>query len=82
MRVPTIHLNGTSKERLLIDYEKAHRAVNTAMDTLNQIEFNARDYYVQGPLAWSEAVQEMRVRFSMLAQIKSELETILEKLDK
>jgi len=81
MRVPTIHLNGTSKEQLLIDYEKAHRAVNTAMDTLNQIEFNARDYYVQGSFAWAEAVEEMRVRFSMLAQIKSELETILEKLD-
>ncbi len=81
MRKPTLHLNGTSKERLLIDYEKAHRAINTAMDTLNQIEFNARDYYVQGPTAWSEAVNEMRARFSMLAQIKSELEEILEVLD-
>ncbi len=80
MRIPTIHLNGTSKERLVSGYEKAHRALRVAGEALSEIEFNPRDYYVQGPQAWPEAVREMDERLKALAKIQNEIETILEEI--
>ena len=46
--LPTIHLNGTGRDRLLADYHTAHKLLNAAADAFASVEFNARDYYVQG----------------------------------
>lgn len=56
--LPTIHLNGTSAKSLTEDYTQARRAIQEAMNALQAVDFNARDYYVQGPAAWTAAVQQ------------------------
>ena len=48
MIYPTIHTNGTSPEMLRRGYEDARLAVVKAIQALDAIEFNARDYYPQG----------------------------------
>ena len=56
--LPTIHINGTSAKSLTEDYAQARRAVQEAVNALRAVDFNARDYYVQGPGAWTAAVQQ------------------------
>ena len=74
---PTLHLNGTGKKMLVEGYEKAHRAIREASKALGEIEFNARDYYVQGPQAWPQAIKEMECRIGMLGRIEREIEEII-----
>ncbi len=81
MKVPTIHLNGTGKEMLVRGYEEAHRAIREAQKALSNVEFNPRDYYVQGPGAWTEAVMEMDARLIALGKVEKEIEDILIALD-
>ena len=73
MILPTIHLNGTSAEMLLDGYRQAMDAVETAREALGKIEFNARDYYVQGPSAWTEAQASRHEMFVALSKIHEEL---------
>ena len=56
--LPTIHSNGSSAKSLTEDYSHARRAVGEAMTALKAVDFNARDYYVQGPTAWTQAVSQ------------------------
>jgi hypothetical protein len=56
--LPSIHLNGTSAKSLTEDYTQARRAVQQAINALQAVDFNARDYYVQGPAAWTEAARQ------------------------
>jgi len=78
---PTVHLNGTSREMLQEGYRVAYSAVTKAIATIQQIEFNPRDYYVQGPEAWSQAVEEMTARIAALQKVRDELDEILESLE-
>ena len=55
--LPTIHLNGTSRETLAEGYDAAEDALYDLIQAFGRIEFNARDYYVQGPTAWTAAVE-------------------------
>lgn len=48
MRVPTVHLNGTSKGELLDQAHRAARAVANAITAVMQAAPNGRDFYVQG----------------------------------
>lgn len=77
MRIPMLHLNGTGKEMLTKGYEDAWHALREAQKALRKIEFNARDYYVQGPDAWTEAVREMDARFDAIGRVEKEIEEIL-----
>jgi hypothetical protein len=56
--LPTIHLNGTSRQTLTDGYFAAHQRLCEAIAAFQTIEFNARDYYVAGPDAWSAAYTE------------------------
>ena len=56
--LPTVHLNGTGRDRLLADYQSAYRLLRAACDAFASIEFNARDYYVQGDYAFNAARTE------------------------
>jgi len=51
--LPTVHLNGTSQERLLKDAKKLHDALDEAYSLVCRVtqdsEFHGRDYYVQDP---------------------------------
>ena len=58
--LPTIHLNGSSRKDLFEGYYSAYRKLKEAAEEFNKVEFNARDYYVQGDAHWSEAQQQRR----------------------
>lgn len=53
--LPTIHLNGTGKKTLCEGYDAADDALHDFIEAWERIEFNARDYYVQGSEAWTAA---------------------------
>lgn len=55
LTLPTIHLNGTGRATLLADYKAAYDKLIEFRDAFQSIEFNARDYYVQGPEAFQYA---------------------------
>ena len=67
MITPTIHMNGTSAKMLEEDYRKAHDLLQDFRDAFCKVEFHARDYYVQGDNAFSQARKE---REEILAKIK------------
>lgn len=79
---PTVHLNGTGKGMLMTGYSKARHGVMEAMEQIQQIEFNARDYYPQGDWAWDQACSEMKARLLSLQQVSDELLAIMEHIDK
>ncbi len=58
---------------LLEGYTEAMLAAGKAADALQKVEFNARDYYVQHPDAWTLAQQQRRQLFQKLADVKAEL---------
>ena len=78
MIYPTIHLNGTSKESLLEDIEKAYAAIGEAQQALAQMTPNGRDYYPQGPDAIYKALEEHRQRQQKLEDVRKELQDIAE----
>ena len=45
--LPTVHLNGTSKESLLEGNVKILSAVNELREAIGSCQFHGRDYYVQ-----------------------------------
>jgi len=71
MTLPLIHLNGTSKETLAEGYDNAACKLREFIDAWEGVEFNARDYYPQGPEAWNEALAK---REEMNAKIVEVLE--------
>jgi hypothetical protein len=60
MKLPSIHPNGTSPERLFETYKAAHVAAENAIQALREVEFHARDYYPQGPEAFEEPLPRFR----------------------
>jgi hypothetical protein len=73
---PTVHLNGTSKERLLEDYCDAIDALHNAGKALAKTCPNGRDYYPQGNGAINTAMNEHEERMRKLRVVIRELETI------
>jgi hypothetical protein len=45
--LPTIHMNGTSKEMLLNPWKEVSKKIRELEDSLEKVEFNGRDYYVR-----------------------------------
>ncbi len=45
--LPTVHLNGTGKKRLLEGNTRILGAINDLKEAINGCEFHGRDYYVQ-----------------------------------
>ena len=78
--LPQIHRNGTSRESLQRDYDAAAEALQTFIDNWRAIEFNARDYYTQGPTEWPAAVKEREIVNASIKQVHDYLETIREHL--
>jgi hypothetical protein len=67
---PTIHLNGTGGKALLAGYDAAYDALHAFSDEIGKIEFNSRDYYVDGPESW-EAACNARVAINQkIAEIR------------
>ncbi len=77
MRVPTVHLNGTSRGSLEAMNLKALEAVQAAHAALCQAAPNGRDFYTQHPSAINEASEEHRRRLSALEDIENALTAII-----
>jgi hypothetical protein len=75
---PTIHLNGTSPERLFEDYHNAYRAVNAAIEALVNVEFHPRDYYPQDNKAFELARAQRVEQFIKLRDVRDELRDVAE----
>jgi len=68
---PTLHLNGTSKTDLRDGYLAAHEAIDKAIDALANAELNGRDFYPQGPDAYSQARRERDEALKQLRQART-----------
>ena len=76
--IPTVHLNGDSKQTLENDNMAAYRAITAAMDAISAACPNGRNFYPQGDGKIQQAVNEHRKRIAALETIRSEYETILQ----
>lgn len=74
--VPSIHSNGTGKERLLEAIEEAHLAIGAAYEKLRQTAPNGRDYYVYKDNPYERARDEWLSRMERLSSVQKELEAI------
>lgn len=63
--MPTIHMNGTSVDDLLNDNIEARRAIEDALDRIQKMEFNGRDYYPV-PGSFEKARDERMVHLTAL----------------
>jgi hypothetical protein len=76
MILPTIHLNGTSRESLLEGYQEAIDALVEAGRKVAAAGPNGRDYYVQGNKAFPQAMDEHEARLTKIRKVILELEAI------
>lgn len=77
MHKPTIHLNGTSWQRLEEQYEAASDAIEAAIQSLKDAAPNGRDYYPQGPGAIEGAQDEHMDRMKRLDGVRREINELL-----
>ena len=80
LRIPLVHLNGTSKQALLDQIADAGCAVQAAMRKLDDACPNQRDYYPLGEEAWREAVAQHTARLDKLSEVFGELQQIMDGL--
>ena len=76
MMVPTIHLNGTSREALLEQVCNAGHAARILADALSEMAPNGRDYYPQGDHAYPQARAEHDARLNALTAVQQDLEAM------
>lgn len=57
LTMPTVHMNGTGLETLQVGYNAVDDALYDLTEAWGRVEFNPRDYYVQGPDAWDKALK-------------------------
>ena len=76
MMLPSIHLNGTSKESLFEDNRDAMFAIQEAIAALIKAAPHGRDYYPQGPGAYAKARDEHMARLAALGKIADDLHNI------
>ena len=78
LAIPTVHMNGTSREALVEGLCEAVHALHEAGRKLAAAAPNGRDYYVQGSAATGVAMDQHEARMNKLREIITELETIAE----
>lgn len=82
MTIPTIHLNGTSKDRLVATLCEASQALDLAYSALKQTAPNGRDYYPQGGDAFSNANDEHVERLLKVDSVKKEIDELTLAIDR
>lgn len=78
MMLPSIHINGTSRDALAESYFEALTSIEYAMDAIKYAAPHGRDYYPQGPDAMSQAGDEHILRMKSLEKIAAELRALAE----
>jgi len=58
LTLPTIHSNGTSAAMLKAEYDAADEALYHFIQKWGDVTMNGRDYYPQGPEAFTKAVEQ------------------------
>ena len=81
MIIPSVHLNGTSKDELLRQIENVVRVLGEAISALRQMAPNGRDYYPQGHRAVYQATDEHSDRIKRLRSVLDELESLYNAID-
>jgi hypothetical protein len=76
LKLPTVHLNGSSKDLLLEANQAARSAIGEAIRALSDAAPHGRDYYPQGDDAYYAARDEHVARLRKLADVNAELEQI------
>ena len=74
LTTPTVHMNGSGFDSLWDGYDAADDKIIELRDAFGKIEFNARDYYPQGPDAWNKAVDERQAINQKIRDIKNYLD--------
>ena len=69
-QLPTVHSNGTGFKTLKECYDKADDALFDFIAAWEGIEFNARDYYVSGPEAWTKAIEQRQEMSSIIRAVR------------
>jgi hypothetical protein len=69
--LPSVHLNGTSRDSLVEQAAEAARALDSALDAMCAAAPNARDYYVQAPGAFERACGEHEQRVAAVQAVKT-----------
>jgi hypothetical protein len=77
LMIPTVHLNGTSRNELQEQLRNARKAIRTAIEALSAACPHDRDYYVQSATAGPKARDQHRNRLRRLVSVQTEIETIL-----
>jgi hypothetical protein len=70
---PTVHLNGSSKDLLLRQYQEAFEALDAAIGALQMARPHGRDYYIQDNRAFHVAIEQHRERLKALETVRTEL---------
>lgn len=81
MRLPTIHLNGTSKGELTNKISDALEHVRAAISAVAEVGPNGRDYYTQGSDGLREATEGHRAMLTKLSDVREELELLWEGIE-
>lgn len=81
LAIPTIHLNGTSKERLIEALCAASAALDDAYKAMKQTAPNGRDYYPQGPDAIHTAEAQHMARLKKVDEVKDEIDALTLAID-
>lgn len=78
--IPSVHLNGTSKQELIQSNLAAKNAITEAIIHVQRSAPNGRDFYPQSTNAIITAVAEHWERINKLKKVRDDFEKILEKL--
>ncbi len=80
LAIPTVHLNGTSREALLEGLCEAVHALHEAGSAMAKASPNMRDYYINGADAFIVAQDQHTARMDKIREVITELQTIAEAL--
>lgn len=78
--IPLVHLNGTSKQSLLDQYENAIKALEDAKEVLLKSAPNGRDYYPLEEGAYGIAFNQHVTRIGKIDSVINELASIVEEI--
>jgi len=82
LATPRVHLNGTSRQELLLLNLDALDAIGSAITALHKAAPHPRDYYPIDDDAFGEARSEHEMRLQMLTDVYDEIRRIAEAINK
>lgn len=77
VKIPTVHMNGTSYQDLFDQAMDARSSLKNALDLMRRMTPDGRDYYVQGDGATEQARKDHARRTNAVSTVIDEIEEIL-----